>query len=356
MENQPVSNHIVVTSQHGSKPSEAPANGTPGAAKNADFANVLTAQLNAQALPVGEAVTARDSKPAQPEKSAIELSDGRDIKDALQDTGQFAAALNALPLPHFPLAQQALQASASAAEKIKSDALVLDAASGKATASKVALGLGVTAKESAEPAKIAVRDKSLPVDALAETKIDAPKLGSDFSAHMVQINRQEPLPANTAVATLPAVGVRLGQPGWDAAFSQRVTWAATNNQQVAQLQLNPPNLGPVEVRITIVNDQTNAVFVSPHASVRDAIEAALPRLREMLADSGLTMGNVNVSSQSFQQQQQQQQTQQGQGEGGRRDDHLHDLHGALASTELDAGQVGVTSLMLGRNGLVDIFA
>ena len=356
MENQPISNHIVVTSQNGSKPSEAPANGTPGTVVgNADFANVLTAQLNAQTLPVGKVVAARDSKPAQPEKAAIELGDGRDIKDALQDPGQFAATLNVLPLPHFPVMQQALQASASAAEKIKSDALVLNAASGKATASKLELGLGVTAKESAEPAKIAVRDKSLPVDALTEIKIAAPKLGTDFSAPIVQINRQELLPANTAVATLPAVEVRLGQPGWDAAFSQRVTWAATNNQQVAQLQLNPPNLGPMEVRITIVNDQTNAVFVSPHAAVCDAIQAALPRLREMLADSGLTMGNVNVSSQSFQQQQQQQ-AQQGHPEGGRRDDHLHDLHGSLASRGLDAGQVGVTSLMLGRNGLVDIFA
>lgn len=354
MENQPISNHIAVISQHGSKASENPANGAPGP-ENADFANVLTAQLNAQAFPGAEPVAARDSKPAQPEKPGLELNDGRDIsKDALQDFSQFGAALNALPLAHFPSVQPTYQASASAAEKIKADASVLDATKGKVDACKLELGVGVAAKESADPAKIAVRDKPLPVDALVETKIEAPKVNPDFSAHMVQMNRQEPPPSNSAVATLPAVEVRLGQPGWDAAFSQRVTWAATNNHQVAQLQLNPPNLGPVEVRITIANDQTNAVFASPHASVREAIEAALPRLREMLADSGLTMGNVNVSSQSFQQQQHQ--AQQGHPEGSGREDHVHDLQGALAPKGLDASHVGVTSLMLGRNGLVDIFA
>ena len=352
MENQPISNHIVVTSQQGGKAPEAPTNGAPGAVENGNFANLLTAQMNAPA-PIGEGA-ARDSKPAQPEKSAIELSDRAEAQGVLPDTGVLNAVLNTLPLPPFPLLQQALQASASAAEKIKSDALSLGPASSKAPTSKLELNLGVTAKEADIPAKIAVRDKSLPVDTVVETKIEGPRLVTDFAAHLVQMNRQEPLAPNNAVALLPAVEVRLGQPGWDAAFSQRVTWAATNNQQVAQLQLNPPNLGPVEVRITIVNDQTHAVFVSPHAAVCDAIEAALPRLREMLADSGLTMGNVNVSSQSFQQQQH---AQQGQSDGGRRDaHHLSDLHGALVSKGLDAGQAGGTSLMLGRNGLVDIFA
>jgi flagellar hook-length control protein FliK len=356
MENQAISTHVVVTNSHASKPSEAPANGLPGA-QNADFANLLTAQLNAQTLPLADVAATSNAKPAQAEKPATELAAEPDKKEAPQDSSQLGAALNILPLAQFPIAQQTLQATIGAAEKIKSDAAVLDATSGKAMLSNLAVGLAVTAKPSEEPAKIAASDKSLPLDPITEIKVDTSKLGTDFATQLSQMNRQEPVAVNTTVATLPPIEVRLGQPGWDGAFSQRVTWAATNNQQVAQLQLNPPNLGPVEVRITIVNDQTNAVFVSPHAAVCDAIEAALPRLREMLADSGLTLGNVNVSSQSFaQQQQQQQEAQQGHGESGRREDHLRDLDSSLASKVLVGGQVGVSSLMLGRNGLVDIFA
>jgi flagellar hook-length control protein FliK len=51
-------------------------------------------------------------------------------------------------------------------------------------------------------------------------------------------------------------------------------------------------------------DKSNATasFVSANAEVRDAIETALPRLREMFASAGIELGQTNVSSQSFQQQ------------------------------------------------------
>lgn len=146
-----------------------------------------------------------------------------------------------------------------------------------------------------------------------------------------------------------SVDVKVGAPGWDTAFSQRVAWAATNQHQVAELHLNPPNLGPVEIRITVSNDQATAVFVSPHASVRDSIEAALPRLREMLGESGLSLGNVNVSSQSFQQQQQAAQGEE------KPNAQRGEAHSELALvSELPAHNI--SAIAVGRNGLVDIFA
>ncbi|TCV90776.1 flagellar hook-length control protein FliK [Sulfurirhabdus autotrophica] len=112
-----------------------------------------------------------------------------------------------------------------------------------------------------------------------------------------QLNSQ-PLQTNLVATVDPKVGA----PGWDNALGQKIAWIATQTQKTAELHLNPPNLGPLEVRLTIANDQTTAQFVSHHPAVRDAIEAALPRLREMLADNGLTLGDVSVSSQSFSQQ------------------------------------------------------
>ncbi len=113
-----------------------------------------------------------------------------------------------------------------------------------------------------------------------------------------QLNSQSSQP--NLVAT---VDPKVGTPGWDNALGQKIAWIATQTQKTAELHLNPPNLGPLEVRLTITNDQTTAQFVSHHPAVRDAIEAALPRLREMLANNGLTLGDVSVSSQSFAQQQ-----------------------------------------------------
>ena len=168
---------------------------------------------------------------------------------------------------------------------------------------------------------------------------------------------QMPTPARTetaatnlapAPATPLAVDIKVGTPGWDTAFSQRVAWAATNQHQVVELRLNPPNLGPVEIRITVNNDQTTAMFVSAHASVRDSIESALPRLREMLAESGLTLGNVNVSSQSFQQQQQAAQNE---------EQSKSQQKGAPLDLALNAALPLQNMISLrAHNGLVDTFA
>lgn len=100
---------------------------------------------------------------------------------------------------------------------------------------------------------------------------------------------------------------KVGAPEWGNALGEKVTWMANQGgrgSQVAELHLNPPNLGPLEVRLTVNNDQATAMFVSHHPAVRDAIETALPRLREMLADNGIMLGNTSVGAESFQQQQQ----------------------------------------------------
>ncbi|MDO9189005.1 MAG: flagellar hook-length control protein FliK [Sulfurimicrobium sp.] len=95
----------------------------------------------------------------------------------------------------------------------------------------------------------------------------------------------------------------VGASGWGDALGQRVVWMAGQQTQVAELRLNPAHLGPMEVRLSVNNDQITAIFVSHQPAVREAIEAAMPRLREMLADSGLSLGSATVSSDSLPQQQ-----------------------------------------------------
>lgn len=93
-------------------------------------------------------------------------------------------------------------------------------------------------------------------------------------------------------------------PDWDQALGQRVMWLVKQDVQGAELRINPPQLGPVEMRIVMNNDQATVSFTSQHAAVREALEAAVPRLRDMFSDNGLNLGNVNVSQHSFAQQRQ----------------------------------------------------
>jgi flagellar hook-length control protein FliK len=95
------------------------------------------------------------------------------------------------------------------------------------------------------------------------------------------------------------VNTAVNQDKWSDEFSQKITWLASSNKdQTAELHLNPPQLGPLDVVIKVSGDQATALFTSPHAAVREAVEQAMPRLRDMLADNGIMLGNTTVSDQA----------------------------------------------------------
>jgi flagellar hook-length control protein FliK len=106
-----------------------------------------------------------------------------------------------------------------------------------------------------------------------------------------------PAPVNAPVSLqLP---LPLEQRGWSESLGHRVLWMVKQDHQIAQLRLNPPHLGPLELRVSVEQDEASIAFSAQHPAVRDALEAALPKLREMLNASGLTLGQVNISQQSF---------------------------------------------------------
>ncbi len=106
---------------------------------------------------------------------------------------------------------------------------------------------------------------------------------------------------SAAGATAEHLAPRVGSPAWDQAVGQKVVWMVAGGQQTAELTLNPPDLGPLRVVLSVNNDQASATFTSAQPDVRAALEAALPRLREMMSDAGMQLSNFSVNSQSFQQ-------------------------------------------------------
>ncbi len=86
----------------------------------------------------------------------------------------------------------------------------------------------------------------------------------------------------------------VGSRGWDSAIVDRLAWMVQGEQQFAKLKLNPPNLGPLEVRLSVNQDQASVTFLAPHAAVREALEAAMPRLREMFDQQSLQLVRADV--------------------------------------------------------------
>jgi flagellar hook-length control protein FliK len=103
----------------------------------------------------------------------------------------------------------------------------------------------------------------------------------------------------SASSTAPAVvrvDTPLATPGWSEAFRHQVVWLVDRQLETAELHVNPPHLGPVEVVLKISDDGARIAFCSPHAAVREAIEASLPDLRSGLAERGLALGEALVSA------------------------------------------------------------
>ncbi len=130
----------------------------------------------------------------------------------------------------------------------------------------------------------------------------APSLS--LAAPAIQIHRS--VADHIASAQPDRIEARVGERGWGQGLGEKLLWMTSQKHQMAELRLNPPDLGPLKITITLDQNQASAQFVSAHASVRDAIEAAMPRLREMFADSGISLGNTSVGTETFREQSQQQ--------------------------------------------------
>jgi flagellar hook-length control protein FliK len=161
------------------------------------------------------------------------------------------------------------------------------------------------------------------------------------------------LDAATNPAAVPAdrIPARVGTQAWDNQVSQRIVYMV-GKEQAATLTLNPPDLGPVQVVLNVSNDGASVAFSSNQQEVRQALENALPRLREMMGENGITLGNATVDAGMPDGRQAQQDGERRQGGGG----GFGNAGGTAAVNEDDAARPAARTVMLGDNGLVDTFA
>lgn len=174
-------------------------------------------------------------------------------------------------------------------------------------------GEAVTGKSAALPGQGAVAgagDKPATLD------------DQDFSSTLKQLDAASPTPGhgaqaestrelatrqyqNTSGATT-TVQVPVGKPGWSDAVLDKVMWMSSQQLNSAEIHLNPPDLGPLQVRISTQHDQASVLFTSQHAAVRDALDQALPKLRDMLDSQGIQLLDAGVGGQQGSAAQQQQ--------------------------------------------------
>lgn len=336
---------LVSNAPAGNAAATAVANGTAGEAPAIDFAALLGLQLNAAATLTAASPTTPAQEPAEEAASATD-------QQLATPTAADPGLLPFLPAGLDPAALRPPPAKAEADADAPAVAMAgwqplapATSAAPAATDAGPALPAAAMDTPAWESAKIAAQAVADPRPEPAAATAEPPSL-SPFAAALA---------AQKAVHEAPAVppgpstrmDTAVTDPAWGQDFGDRVVWLAKQDVQTAQLHLNPPQLGPVQITLNLSGDTATAAFVSPHAEVRQAISDALPQLREMLSAAGINLGQADVGSQS--QQQQAENTPSG-GKPRFSDDNAI-LHGNPAP----GGSAAPVLTQRGR-GLVDLFA
>ncbi|MFC3907744.1 flagellar hook-length control protein FliK [Legionella dresdenensis] len=162
------------------------------------------------------------------------------------------------------------------------------------------------------------------------------------------VNRQETAPVQASEPKKLEIPTNVSSRDWSDKFNQKIVWMGQQKIDSAVIKLNPQDLGPIEVKIHVNADNNAQLNITAHThQVRDMIEQAIPRLKDMMNDQGVNLANVNVESNANQRQMASQQQESGNGGNNSQsafqigdDDHV----------------LGETSLPKSGNGMIDYFA
>ncbi len=157
-----------------------------------------------------------------------------------------------------------------------------------AASTQTAFGLAAAAGNTATSAALA-GDKLL--DPAAQAKPEASSQGSPFG--LPTALRHAPSPQ--AQPQLP-IASPPGKAAWTEEVGNQVRWMLGRAESRAELVLTPASLGKLEVSISLSGDQATAQFVASTQAARDALEQAMPKLREILEQAGLALGQTDVST------------------------------------------------------------
>ena len=95
--------------------------------------------------------------------------------------------------------------------------------------------------------------------------------------------------------TIMTMQVPPTHPNWSSEMGEKVMWMNKQGLQQAEIHLDPPELGSLTVKVTIDSDVASVSFVAASPQVKDLLEGQVQRLREMMAQQGVELAEVDVN-------------------------------------------------------------
>ncbi|MGL4270010.1 MAG: flagellar hook-length control protein FliK [Plesiomonas sp.] len=140
----------------------------------------------------------------------------------------------------------------------------------------------------------ALSDKTLsaPVVAVSQQGLNAITAKATPAAAM-------PTSADTMSTPSPTLSLDINKPQWGDALieqlRQRIQLQAGNKLQHAQIRLDPPELGKLDISLRMEGDKLSVQFNAAHPQLREALLAGSDRLRQDFSQSQMNLIDVSVS-------------------------------------------------------------
>jgi flagellar hook-length control protein FliK len=99
-----------------------------------------------------------------------------------------------------------------------------------------------------------------------------------------------------------AVDTPVGASGFAKELGQQVTWLSGQEVKQAQIRLNPQDLGPLDVKVSVEHGRVDVAFMTQHPAAAAAVQQGLGQLNQMLSGQGLSLGHTSVGQHGAQQQ------------------------------------------------------
>jgi flagellar hook-length control protein FliK len=271
-------------------PRGGPSASTAPTASTASTASTAPTTPTAPAVP-GSATTAQgDATQLSLIAAAVVNAAGPSSRDAPSTPDEAAATPTGMQtgVPAGAPAQDAAQAPSPAA--------LAAVAAQRPVAAAILAAAGAVAGAAGKHATVGGVDSSSAADPSGGQAMAAQLAGSSSAS------------ADTAPVPTMKVAAPVDSGDFGQGVADRVSLMVDNNLTNARLQVNPPSLGPIEVRIALQDGRAQVWLTSHSALTRDALESGSPQLREMLSAQGFSQVSVDISQRSFQERSAQSQT------------------------------------------------
>lgn len=127
---------------------------------------------------------------------------------------------------------------------------------------------------------------------IIKTGLEVTGVGPELLSSSPQMN-QKTIVDYTPPTNL-SIPIHVKSSQWSDQLSEHIVWLGHQEVKSALIKIHPEELGPLEINVKVVKDNASVNISTHSAYVRELVDQAVPRLREMMAQQGINLSEVHI--------------------------------------------------------------